>query len=59
MSARSQGADKKRWKLSLKNRRGNKKGEKAEGTELVKKSENCDSKGCEESTREEEDASKG
>ena len=57
--ARSEGTDNKRWKLSLKNRRGKKKGEKAEGTELVKTSENSDSKGCEEGTREEGDASKG
>ena len=58
MSAWSQGADKKKWKLSLKNRRGKKKGEKAEGTELVKKSEDSNTKGYEEGKRE-EGASKG
>ena len=53
MSARSQGADKKRWKLSLKNRRGKKEGEKVEGTELVKMSEDSTTKGYEERMREE------
>ena len=58
MSDRSQGANKKKWKLSLKNRRGKKNGEKTEGTELVKKSEDSNTKGYEEGTRE-EGASKG
>ena len=53
MSARSKGADKKRWKLSLKNRRGKKEGEKVEGTELVKMSEDSTTKGYEEGMREE------
>ena len=53
MSARSQGADKKRWKLSLENRREKKEGEKAEGTELVRKLEDRNTKGHEEGTREE------
>ena len=53
MSARSKGADKKRWKLSPKNRRGKKKGEKVEGTELVKMSEDSTLKGYEEGMREE------
>ena len=58
MSARSQGADKKRWKLSLKNRKRKKKEETAKGTEFVKESENTDEKGYEEGMRE-EGASKG
>ena len=53
MSARSQGANKKTWKLSLKNRRGKKKGEKAEETELVNKSDDSNMKGYEKGTREE------
>ena len=53
MSARGQGTNKKTWKLSLKNRMGKKKVEKAEGTELFKNPEDINTKGYEEGKREE------
>ena len=48
MSARSQGADKERWKQE-----GEEKREKVEGTELVKMSVDSTTKGYEEGMREE------